>query len=209
MTTTALTVRDPRQDKREPARASGRCRRAAEHYVRHGCKSLGPSLLWAGYSAWTAKEPSKNGFTHDWMLSVARYWNKGSQITARAHLAKAIAALADMVDDPEVGPAARGAAAKTIIDVAKKEEETEDKVLATAEDQAKYMNLVRHWKRVFFRRGLLLGRHLPAVKKNPALRKRAFLMLANLNYILDKGPKPEGWDEPPQDDVIEAEVVEG
>lgn len=192
--TTALTV--PGADRRDPAKASGRCRRAAQHYVENGFKSIGPSLLWAGYSSWTAREPTKNGYTHDWLLSVARYWNKGSQQTARAHLAKAIARLGQMIDHDN--PTIAGQAAKTIIDVAGKEAEKDDRVEVSIEEQAKWMAQIRRWKRVFLRRGILIGTQLGLCLRDngdpmqgSVTERRAHMLLAELDWVLGKGPRPD------------------
>jgi hypothetical protein len=200
--TTALATRDAR----DPAKASGRLRRAAEHYVKSGFKAIGPSLVWAGYSKMTAREPTKNGYTHDWMLAVARYWSKGSQMTAQAHLSKAIAALGNMVDDPSAPHAARGAAAKIIIDVAGKEKEGDNTAEVRAEEQAKWMSLIRHWKRTFLRRGIMIGMGCGAPA--PAHKQtRAHRLLAELNYVLGKGEMPD-WMEREEDLVLDAEVID-
>jgi hypothetical protein len=185
--TTAIARRD---DRRDPAKASGRCRKAAEHYVKGGCKAIGPSLVWAGFSPHTASDPTRNGYSHDWLVEVARYWNKGSQVTARAYLNRAIGALGAMVDDPQVAPQARGAAAKTLIDVAAKEREQQDTVEVAAEEQAKWMNLIRHWKRTFLRRGLRMGL-LAEGATTPLQRDRPIRLLAELDWVLGKGPLPD------------------
>lgn len=198
MPETALARRGT--DTRDPAKASGRLRRAAEHYVKSGCKAIGPSLVWAGYSKMTAREPTKNGYHHDWLIAVARYWSKGGQVTAQAHLSKAIAALGNMVNDPTAPHAARGAAAKIIIDVAGKEAEASSGSEVRGEEQAKWMALIRHWKRTFLRRGIMLGLHNEA---------RAGKLLDELNYVLGKGPMP-GWMETDESDlpVLDAEIVD-
>ncbi len=221
VTTTALATQNQLRDGRDPARASGRLRRAAEHYVKSGCRAIGPSMVWAGYSQMTAREPTKNGYTHDWLVSVARYWNKGTQEVARAHLGAAIRALAEMVHDPMIAPQARGAAAKTIIDVAAKEREKESTAEVSEEEQAKWMILIRHQKRALLRRGILLGIAANDNFEAPDPDHRAFMLLERLNYLLGKGPRPEGWEEEDgdsgvqrpegdsrHDSYIEAEVVE-
>lgn len=202
MPETALARRGT--DTRDPAKASGRLRRAAEHYVKSGCKAIGPSLVWAGYSKMTAREPTKNGYHHDWLIAVARYWSKGGQVTAQAHLSKAIAALGNMVNDPTAPHAARGAAAKIIIDVAGKEAEASSGSEVRGEEQAKWMALIRHWKRTFLRRGIMLGM---AEHNRLDNNSRAHRLLAELNYVLGKGPMPQ-WMQAADDDILDAEIVD-
>ena len=217
---------------RPPAQASGRLRRAAEHYVRGGCKHIRPSLIFAGYAPTTADNPRLNGLDHDRLVSVASHWNKGSTATARSHLSDAIACLADMMIDTTESAQARGAAAKIIIDVSQKEKAETDTSTTSAEEQAKWIALIRHWKRTFLRRGLLMGASMYDREgeydgMGPYTHKaqRAQNLLASLNYALGKGPmpawmeaeirqgeedegilRPEG--DPRHEEVIEAEIVE-
>ena len=215
---TALTVRPA-------ASASGRLRRAAEHYVKNGCKHLRPSLIWAGYAPATADNPTENGLGHDRLVQVAAYWNKGSQATARSHLSDAIATLSDIMNDATEPAQARGAAAKVIIDVSGKEKDGEDGAVVTQEEQGKWIALIRHWKRVFLRRGILVGMEICPDCAHGALpgvyeASRGVRLLASLNYALGKGPMPE-WMQGEEDEgllgpegdsrpgqIIEAEIVE-
>ena len=218
MSTRALAVRPA-------AQASGRLRRAAEHYVKNGCKLIRPSLIYAGYAPATADNPTVNGLGHDRLVQVAAHWSKGGQATARSYLGDAIRTLTDMMNDSTEPAQARGAAAKIIIDVAGKEKAETNTSEVTAEEQAKWISLIRHWKRVFLRRGILVGMDicpdcahgaLPGVYEN----SRGVRLLASLNYALGKGPMP-AWMEGEEDegllgpegdsqpsDVIEAEIVE-
>lgn len=221
MSTRALTVRPA-------AQASGRLRKAAEHYVRNGCKLLRPSLIYAGYAPATADNPTLNGLGHDRLVQVASHWNKGSQATARSHLADAIATLSDIMNDATEPAQARGAAAKIIIDVSGKEKEGEDTSKVTREEQGKWIALIRHWKRVFLRRGILMGMSVGASNcaaqcygqtDQVHMATRAERILCELNYALGKGPQP-AWMENEDESLlgsesdtrpgtyIEAEVVE-
>jgi hypothetical protein len=199
-----------------PSQASGRLRKAAEHYVRNGCKAIAPSLIYAGYSAMTASHPRKNNLTHDRLVQVAAYWNKGSQATARSHLADAIKTLSDMMRDTSEPASARGSAAKVIIDMSMKEAEAGDQHAEASEEQAKWLAQIKHWKRTFLRRGILLGMDADAYDR------RGARLLAELNYALGKGPKPDWLEDDgdgeegllgPEGDLrpgsyVEAEIVE-
>ncbi len=207
MTNVALAVGGRTRD---PAHASARCRRAAEHYVKGGCKYIGPSLVWAGYSSFTAREPRKNGYTHDWLIQVAGYWNKGSQATAKSYLAEAIVCMRDLMHNPNAGAAARGSAAKVLIDYGSKEEDKTEGTRDYGEEQAKWMAQIKHWKRVFLRRGILLGMELsecPAEMWPPDAEQmprqyRIKELLARLNYLLGKGPRPDGFMEEEEDGEV-------
>lgn len=213
---TALT-RNRNRTQRSPAFASGRLRKAAEHYVRNGCKALKPSLMYGGYTENTASEPTKNGLTHDRLVQVASYWNRGAQQTARAHLGQAITRLHQLMNDPAAPAAAQGAAAKTIIDVAAKEAEKDDGFKVAAEEQGKWMSLIKHQKRALLRRGILMGvaaciGQIDGIPEGPVPPgvwktngKRTMRLLERLNYLLGKGPCPEEWMEEDGESVLGSE----
>jgi hypothetical protein len=176
---------------RDPAHASARCRRAAEHYVKNGCKFIGPSLVFAGYSESTARDPRKNGYTHEWLVQVAGYYNRGAQATAKSHLADAIKVMADIMHDNTAATAARGTAAKVLIDVGTKEKEATEGQRDLSAEQAKWIAQIKHWKRTFLRRGIRMGLLVEGGTQHQ--RDRAIMLLDRLNYLLGKGACPAGY----------------
>jgi len=206
--------------------ASGRLRKAAEHYVRNGCKSIGPSLIHAGYTAFTASQPTKNGYSHDRLVEIASCHSKGGVETAKRMMPRAIAALGDLLQDDAVSDQVRAMTAKVLLDFGLKEQETENVAEIATDEQAKWMAQIRYWKRTFLRRGIMLGRHLGRSDFQDGewnhFQIRAERLLSELDWALGKGPKP-AWmviDEHETDGVqrpegdlrqapyIDAEVVE-
>ena len=192
--------------------ASGRLRKAAEHYVRGGCKAIGPSLIHAGYTAFTASQPSKNGYTHDRLVEVASCHSKAGVETAKRMMPRALAALGELLSDPDVSDQVRGMTAKVLLDFGMKERETENVAEVAVDEQAKWMAQIRYWKRTFFRRGIMLGVHLGRGQFQDGewnhFQVRAERLLKELNWALGKGPKPQ-WmvidDEHETDGVLGSE----
>lgn len=207
---------------RDPAHASGRLRKAAEHYVRNGCKVLYASLIFAGYTHQTARDPAKNGLGHDRLVRVASYHNRGAQQTARSLLSRAIKHLGDTVDNQAAAPAIRGYAAKVIIDTAGREAEKDDTSKISEEEQGKWMALIKHQKRTLLRRGLYIGFEAmteAAAGERGFWTERAERLYQELDWALGKGPRPEwmeGEDEelqrpegdPQPGSYVEAEVLQ-
>jgi len=166
--------------------ASGRLRKAAEHYVRGGCKAIGPSLIHAGYTAFTASQPSKNGYTHDRLVEVASCHSKAGVETAKRMMPRALAALGELLSDPDVSDQVRGMTAKVLLDFGMKERETEN-VAEVAVDERRGQFQDGEWNH---------------------FQVRAERLLKELNWALGKGPKPQ-WmvidDEHETDGVLGSE----
>ncbi len=194
---------------RDPAYASGRLRKAAEHYVRNGCRAMYASLVYAGYTHQTARDPAKNNLGHDRLVKVAAYHNRGAQQTAQSLLSMAIKHLGDQVQNEECNPSVRAGAAKVIIDAAGREAEKDDTSKTSEEEQGKWMALIKHQKRTALRRGLYIGFEAmteAAAGERGFWTERAERLYQELDWALGKGPRPE-WmgDADEQEGILRSE----